>query len=283
MHADTDRPSLSAWWRTACLALCVVAGGVPVVAPATAGLAGAPDQSAPAPSLAVSRQLRDMMTPAGRVRFDLYRPATLPAGPRPLVVVAHGFWRSRAQMAGWGRHLATQGYVVAVPDLPAWSDHARNGRALQALVASLLAWPPDAVPMDRARVALVGFSAGGLAALLAAADDPSVLVWVGLDPVDRDGLGVRAAARLRARAVVLQAEPSACNGRGNARSLVAALGDRVEVIRIPGATHVDAEWPTSLAARAACGGTDAGRRQAFVQAATDALERAFGAPSGARP
>jgi dienelactone hydrolase len=230
-----------------------------------------------------SRELREVATTAGRVRFDLYRPSPLPAGPRPLVVVAHGFSRSRAQMAGWGRHLATQGDVVAVPDLPAWADHSRNGAAIRGLVASLLAHPPAAVALDPARVALIGFSAGGLATLLAAADDPGVRVWIGLDPVDRDGLGARAAARLQARAVVILAEPSACNARGNARDLIAALGDRVQVVRIPGAPHVDAEWPTSLAARAACGGTDETRRQAFVSNATEALGRLLAAPHAPRP
>jgi dienelactone hydrolase len=43
-------------------------------------------------------------------------------------------------------------------------------------------------------VGLVGFSAGGLATLLAA-DDPRVRVWVGLDQVDVAGKGVAAARR----------------------------------------------------------------------------------------
>jgi len=191
------------------------------------------------------------------------------------VVVAHGFWRSRAQMAAWGAHFAGVGYVTAVPDLPARADHARNGRAIGALVASLLAQPPQGLALDGNRVALVGFSAGGLATLLAAADDPRVRLWVGLDPVDRDGLGARAAHRFRGTAVILQAEPSACNGHGNARGLVESLDGRATVTRIAGATHVDAEWPTTRLARLACGGSDERRRQQFVAAATAALADAF--------
>ena len=72
-------------------------------------------------------------------------------------------------MAGWGRHLAGLGFVTAVPSLPAWSDHERNGRAVSQLIDALLASPQ--LPIDQARIGVVGFSAGGLSTLLAAADD----------------------------------------------------------------------------------------------------------------
>jgi dienelactone hydrolase len=246
-------------------ALAVAACLLGVAAPGWAG----------APTTAPTRERREVPTPAGRVRFDWYPAHVSVAGPRPLVVVAHGFWRSRVQMAGWGAHFSGLGYATAVPDLPAWSDHARNGRALGALVASLLAHPPAGSGLDHGRVALVGFSAGGLAALLAAADAPHIRVWIGLDPVDRDGLGARAALRFKGTAVILQGEPSACNGQGNASGIAESLGGRVTVTRIAGATHVDAEWPTTRLARLACGGSDERRRQQFVAIASAALGDAF--------
>jgi dienelactone hydrolase len=178
-------------------------------------------------------------------------------------------------MAGWGAHFSAHGYATAVPDLPAWSDHLRNGRAVGALVASLLAYPPPGLALDQGRVALVGFSAGGLATLLAAADDSRVRLWIGLDPVDRDDAGARAAPRFRGAAVILLAQPSVCNAHGNARGIVDALGARAIVTRVPGATHVDAEWPTTRMARLACGGSDERRRQQFVALATAALVDAF--------
>lgn len=250
-------------------------GAVRALAVAACLLGAASPASARAATAGPARELREVRTPAGRVRFDLYRPASSLAGPRPLVVVAHGFWRSRVQMAAWGAHFAGLGYATAVPDLPAWSDQARNARALVALVASLLAHPPTGLAIDGQRVALVGFSAGGLATLLAAADDSRVRLWIGLDPVDRGDAGIAAARRFKGRAVILQAEPSACNARGNARGLIDALGARAVVTRIPGATHVDAEWPTTRLARLACGGSDERRRQQFVAAATAALADAF--------
>jgi dienelactone hydrolase len=50
---------------------------------------------------------------AGTFDADLYLPAS--HGKAPLVIVAHGFMRSKAKMADWGKHLAKQGFAVAVP------------------------------------------------------------------------------------------------------------------------------------------------------------------------
>ena len=74
---------------------------------------------------------------AGAASVDIYRPDT--DKPAPLVVVAHGFSRRRRNMAGWGRHLADEGFVAAVPNLPSWSDQVRNGRFLSDLCAQLCA------------------------------------------------------------------------------------------------------------------------------------------------
>ncbi len=69
---------------------------------------------------------------SGTFDVDLYLPAI--PGRAPLVIVAHGFWRSKAKMAQWGSHLAEHGFAVAVPTLPSWANHARNGRAIQELI-----------------------------------------------------------------------------------------------------------------------------------------------------
>ena len=79
-----------------------------------------------------------------------------------------------------------------------------------------------------------------------------VALWIGLDPVDRGDLGVKAATLLKSRAVVITAEPSPCNAHGNAKGIVAAL-PRGEHFSVAGAVHVDAEWPTSWLAERVCG------------------------------
>jgi dienelactone hydrolase len=205
----------------------------------------------------------------GTFDCDVYLPRQ--KMPAPLVVVAHGFSRTKASMADWGRRLAQEGLVAAVPTLPAWSDHARNGRAIRELVDWLQARPEMKDQIDPGRIGLVGFSAGGLATLLAGADDPRVAVWVGLDPVDRDGQGVAAVARLKCPSLVLRAEPHACNAHGNAAGIVQGLKAENTCLLVVGATHTDAEWPTDGMAEWVCGKSSSERRAVFVQYALAAL------------
>ena len=91
---------------------------------------------------------------AGAADVDLFWPET--AETAPLVIVAHGFSRRRHNMSGWGQHLAQEGFVAAVPDLPAWSDHARNGRFISDLCAYLCAGESWSQRIDPSRVGLHG-------------------------------------------------------------------------------------------------------------------------------
>ena len=213
---------------------------------------------------------------AGAARVDIFWRDS--AEPAPLVIVAHGFSRRRRNMAGWGRYLAEEGFVVAVPDLPAWSDHARNGRFISQLRAHLCAGEPWRRRIDALRVGLMGFSAGGLASLLSATDNPPPAIWIGLDPVDHRGMGAKAAPLVKCDAVVLTSEPSACNGQGNALSIIAAL-PQCEHIRIAGAVHVDAEWPTGRLAEVVCGRSMEEKRGEFRGLASAALHARLSTPT----
>jgi dienelactone hydrolase len=212
-------------------------------------------------------------TREGAFDYDLYLPAS--GKPAPLVVVAHGFSRSKSNMADWGRRLSQEGFATAVPTLPAWSDHARNGRAILALVDWLGARDDIRGSVDTKQVGLVGFSAGGLATLLAAADTPNVGVWVGLDPVDMGGQGVRAAASLKCPSLVLRAEPQPANANGNAAEICRALGEKNGCLLVVGAVHVDAEWPTDVLAEWVCGKSSPERREVFVRYTVAALRAAL--------
>jgi hypothetical protein len=210
---------------------------------------------------------------AGDAKVDLYWPdATSPA---PLVIVAHGFSRHRHNMSGWGQHLAKEGLVVAVPDLPAWSDYDRNARFISGLQEYLSAGEFRSQRIDPLRVGLMGFSAGGLSSLLSVADSPGLSIWIGLDPVDRNGVGVKTASLVKCRAVVLTAEPSACNAHGNARGIIAAL-PYCEHSSVVGAVHVDAEWPTNWMAELVCGRSTDEKRSEFCQHATAVLLDSLG-------
>jgi len=235
-----------------------------------------------APSVAAEATYESIRVqlPAGAAEVDVYW--TDAAAQAPMVIVAHGFSRNRHSMAGWGAHLSRAGIVAVVPDLPTWSDHARNGRFLSELRDHVLGDVSRRQRIDPARVGLLGFSAGGLSSLLSAADSPSLAIWVGLDPVDRDGLGAKAASRVQARAVVLTAEPSACNAKGNARDMIAAL-PRPDHFHLAEAVHVDAEWPTSWWAERVCGRSTEAGRAAFQVRATQALKEALPARCSRNP
>jgi acetyl esterase/lipase len=199
----------------------------------------------------------------------LFVPAA--AQPAPLVVIAHGWLRGRSQMAGWGQRLSEEGYIVAIPDLPTMSDHPFNGRAMNELIAWLCANPSLSGRIDRQRIGIVGFSSGGLSALLAAADNPAVRIWVGLDPVELRSLGIKAAPRFDRKAVIVRAPPSRWNHQGNVISIRQSLPSGCDDIVIPDAIHIDPEWPTDWRMEMLMGKASESRRQLFVQHALDAL------------
>jgi hypothetical protein len=118
-------------------------------------------------------------------------------------------------------------------------------------------------PKPSGRAALVGFSAGGLSTLLAAAGNTNVSCWVGLDPVGMGRMATRAAQSLDIPCFVLRAEPGPWNANGNARQIFAALPGPAFALVVNHATHVDAENPTSRAADWACGKSDPARREVF--------------------
>jgi hypothetical protein len=149
-----------------------------------------------------------------------------------VVVVAHGFAGRRDDMEGWGAHLASWGLTALVPTMchasPLDVDHRQNGLDLVALAAEQA---PGQTPF------YVGYSAGGLAAMVAATEDPGVGGHLGLDMVDAFNIGVRAAPGLTMPAADLFAEPSACNSRNNGLPLYDGVG--ATTLGIPGADHCD--------------------------------------------
>ncbi len=191
-----------------------------------------------------------------------FRPAKT---PRPLAVVVHGFLADRDRMAHWGVLLAREGFVAAVPTNPTYANDERNAAAIAGLVKAGRAgeWPVGVTPDGR--VALVGFSRGGFETMLAAAEaGEAVEAWIGLDPVDRNGQGRAAAAKVRAPGLALLAEPAPLNANGNARGMLSAYSGKLEVVRVSGAGHLDAESPRR-----------GGKFAEFEKRAVDFLRRVF--------
>ena len=140
------------------------------------------------------------MLPAGIVQPVITPDAwfNIPAstGPFPVVVFDHGYALMRFSYTFHAAHLASWGYVVALPEIPGRDLHARFTGTLT--TASDLPTILDTVALLKAesrrpgsllegrvtgeQVAVEGHSAGGRDAALAAYD-PTVDTWIGDAPV----------------------------------------------------------------------------------------------------
>jgi dienelactone hydrolase len=219
-------------------------------------VAGADRDAARASSISVRLAAAERDT-----QVAMFHPAGSPLG---LVVIAHGFSRAGDRHADLAQALARAGFLVAVPDLPHFSNHAANGLALRDITHAVSRTMADA-PADLP-IVLVGFSAGGLASLLAAGEVAGLAGWIGLDPVDLRGRGEAAAAAVNVPSLVLRAPPSNCNADGNGARIAAALRTRGEDVMVAGASHCDFEDPSTLACTIACGPDDPARREAIRDA-----------------
>lgn len=222
------------------------------------------------------------------IAVDVYWPDA--AGSFPVLAVGHGFQRSKASFVEWGQELAKRGYVAVAPNFPGGfaPDHAKNGKIVSGLLAWLVtrgktAGDPLFGKVDGARRGVVGHSAGGLAALLAAATDPSIKLAVGLDPVDANGLAVAAAPQISAPVLIVRAQPSACNSNGNATDVFAQLTVPRWSLRIKAATHCDPEAPSDFLCGLLCGNADAERHKRFRRYAFAALDHVLGCQPGLEP
>lgn len=221
----------------------VVLASLVATAFAAAGVAAEPSAAASAgPQITTERSSLPSVSGCTN-HYTLYQPEGADAGP--LVLIVPGFMRDQDRMRGWGDAIARRGLLAVTMDFcqPTAFDgkHAENARDMIALRDHLGA----------AAAIYVGHSAGGLAALLAATQDPAARAMVLLDPVDFARLGRAAAGRNRVPGLALLAEPGVCNLRSNMRGALARMA-QVQTIAVTEATHCDFEWPPDALCRAMC-------------------------------
>ena len=170
-----------------------------------------------------------------------------PSGSTPVarVILAHGFSRTAANMAGWGAHLATWGVEALVPDLchsAIWdTDHEQNGLDMVGLNVAVGGGP----------VVYAGYSAGGLAATVAAATDTHAIGLVGIDLVDAGDVAVSFAGDVTAPIWGVLGDSGFCNTNNNGLAVYAAAPSAI-VARLHGADHCDFESPTDWVCELGC-------------------------------
>lgn len=133
-----------------------------------------PSTAASAPALPTGSSTHDLTVDGLAREFRLYVPASLPAGPAPLVVMLHGGYGSAAQAErgyGWDELADREGVVIAYPDGDgrAWNagggccgQPARDDLDDVAFVTAVVARVEAAVRIDPARVFATGMSNGAM-------------------------------------------------------------------------------------------------------------------------
>jgi pimeloyl-ACP methyl ester carboxylesterase len=168
-------------------------------------------------------------------------------GPRPLVLLCHGWAAHTTKFAGLADHLASRGLAVALFEQPdAWGlSTPRWARQLSEGLAELLRWQADPTSplhgrVDAGRLALVGHSYGAAASIVVAAGDPRVRCVVALAPVNQWNRGyvLAGARRLACPFLVLRGQWDWIAG-GQPKDFVhAATGARPrELLEVKGGGH----------------------------------------------
>ncbi|MBI5480045.1 MAG: hypothetical protein HY906_14355, partial [Deltaproteobacteria bacterium] len=180
---------------------------------------------------------------------DIYVPQA--AGPFPIVVIRHGFTRSKANWVNWGNHLAARGFVaLTITSRAPWSpDPAVDSDDQLAVLAwgvaqNSVSGSPLEGKVDASRRGIGGHSAGGLCSVVAATKDPTLRAAVFFDEVDVSGTGVGAAPSIAIPSISLFAEPGTCNAQANGVAIFQAIGGPRYGIKIPGSGHCDPEDPS---------------------------------------
>jgi dipeptidyl aminopeptidase/acylaminoacyl peptidase len=209
-------------------------------------------------------------------------------GRRPAVVLVHGWNRNAERMLPYVQILHPAGYHLLAFDArhhgASDPDHHASMKKFSEDIRAAVSWLAARPDVDAARLAVVGLSIGGSAAIHAAAHDPRIraVVTVGSFAHPRDamlqaGLGSRLlapamplafrviewrigarfdqlaperqAGRVAGRMLLVHGEEDAIVPVANLERLERAAGSRAEAWRIPGRGHSDPHLEPGFAER----------------------------------
>ena len=200
------------------------------------------------------------------VAYTYYRPMVV--SNDVLVLLGHGFMRSKNKMAYLAQHLASWGLSVVNFEFcnsKLWAgNHDLNGADMVAVSQKL----------HQGKVIYVGFSAGGLAAMVAANLDKNTQALFGLDMVDHRELGKKIAPNLVVPFFGLIAAPSACNASNNGLVLY-ELVPQSNVIKVEDSSHCHFEFPVDGKCLFVCGKGEKRLSRQTIQQTIVGLTTAF--------
>jgi dienelactone hydrolase len=203
--------------------------------------------------------------------------------PYPGIAFAHGYSMfglsdGMADNAGNGQHLASWGYVTAIPRLPDDAEtRVTNLRDVLTYLETQANTPGSFLyqKVDVNRLATAGHSLGGSTALATAARDVRVKAVVGLDPVNHGGPPGQtqevwnAAAEAPLISVptgVLGAPGSSCNDEADYAEIYTYVGATHKAsYLISGASHCVFSIPGNQLCAFTCGGAVDAQKQLLVK------------------
>jgi dienelactone hydrolase len=259
--------------------LLLTAGMLLVTAVHTARSQTATDPGLLGPCAVISQTV----TVSSTVQTFIYYPSASqcsvgPSAPYPGIAFAHGFSMfgfsdGAKENTGNGEHLASWGYVVAIPKL---SDGAETRIAETVAVLNYLetqASTPGSFlyqKVDVTRLATAGHSLGGATALAMAARDSRIKAVAALDPVYHEGdFGGEGdpvwhpeaeGPNITAPTGILGAPPSSCNAQSDYTDIYPLVGATHKAsFLIGGASHCDFADPGNTFCSFTCGSTDPSR------------------------
>ena len=156
-------------------------------------------------------------------------------------------------MVGWAEHLSSWGVEVLLPTLCHYNvfasvNHEMNGQNMKEL----------AEIHGTTNVIYAGHSAGGLAAIIAASQDPDAIGVLGLDATDTqdvpgvpDLIGMGYASNVSCPAFSIIGEPSTCNADNNGLNLFKEI-DGYRALKVISSDHCDFESPTDWVCESQC-------------------------------
>lgn len=262
-----------------CLLLALLLS-LPVVR-ARAKLAVAADPGEQGPCAIASQ----VVQVGGDLQTTIYYPSsstctTTLAAPYPAIALAHGFSmfglvNMAAGHAGDGEHLASWGYVVAIPVLP--DDAEERVTHIRDVLSYLETQSSTSGSflyqrVDPGRLAVAGHSFGGATALMVAARDPRVKAVVSMDPVYHEANPFSEeqpafwdppaeGPSIQAPTCILGAPASNCNSESDYAEIYPFVGaTHRALVFVAGASHCDFMDPGySLCSFVCDGDTDPAR------------------------